>query len=195
MYLIQFETFKDSLIDQLKQLDPRLSYHNIHHTLDVVDQVERIAMEENIEAEREIFLLKLAALYHDSGFLHTYDGHEEMSCRIFLKDVASFNLTKEEVKHIEALIMVTKISSEPTTLAEMIIRDADLDYLGRSDFHETAELLKKELFQFGFIHSESDWNSRQLAFLKDQHYYSTSSQRLREPVKQDNYLKLLKRFT
>src|SRR5688572_7871887 len=110
MPIKSFEIIKENLIDKLKDLDPRLSYHNVQHTLDVVSQAERIAVTENITDERELYLLKIAALYHDSGFLKIYDGHEEVSCAIFLEDARDFDLSEDEKELIRELIMVTKIT-------------------------------------------------------------------------------------
>jgi uncharacterized protein len=187
----KFQTVKNELIKKLKDLDPRLSYHTINHTLDVLKQAERIAKEEKIEDERDLYLLKLAALYHDSGFLEVYDGHEEMSCKIILMDADHLSINENELQFIQKLIMATKLSNKPHTHLEKILRDADLDYLGRTDFLEIAALLKKELFAYKIITDTSEWNERQLKFLKQHHYYTKSSQKLREPVKQANYQTLL----
>ncbi|WP_431309052.1 HD domain-containing protein, partial [Halalkalibacter lacteus] len=53
----------------LSKLPPHLTYHSIDHTFDVLKQSERIARAENSFPEEDIFLLKVAALYHDTGFL------------------------------------------------------------------------------------------------------------------------------
>jgi uncharacterized protein len=186
-----FEKVKNQLIKKLMDLDPKLSYHTINHTLDVLKQAERIAKEENIQDERNLYLLKLAALYHDSGFLKVYDGHEEMSCQIILKDAAQLDINENELQFIQKLIMATKLSNKPHTHLEKILRDADLDYLGRTDFLEIAALLKKELMAYKIISDTSEWNERQLNFLKQHRYYTKSSQMLREPVKQENFKTLL----
>lgn len=191
MPITSFDTIKQNLVTKLKDLDPRLRYHNVTHTLDVLRQAERIAREENIHDERKLYLLKIAALYHDSGFLTIYDGHEEVGCSIFLQDSVDFDLTEDEKKVVQGLIMATKITNEPDTALEKILRDADLDYLGRRDFDEISNRLKAELFSFGFIADDNEWDARQLSFLKKHRYHTHSSKTLREPVKQKNYLALV----
>jgi hypothetical protein len=191
MPIKSFDIIKEIVLEKLKDLDTRLSYHNIHHTLDVVEQAERIAVNENIRDERELFLLKVAALYHDSGFLKLYEGHEEESCAIFQQDAEQYDLSREEKELICDLIMVTKISRDPQTKLEKILRDADLDYLGRPDFDKISNRLKEELLSFNLIENEHEWDARQLAFLKKHHYHTKTSLALREPVKQKNYLALV----
>ncbi|WP_233218958.1 HD domain-containing protein [Adhaeribacter arboris] len=79
-------------------LSERLTYHHVNHTLDVLEQSERIARLEKIIAEEDIFLLKIGALYHDSGFLNTYQGHEEKSCEIAENDLTHFGITTFQKK-------------------------------------------------------------------------------------------------
>lgn len=191
MQVKSFTQIKDKLLNKLKDLDPRLSYHNIDHTLDVLIEAQRIAISEKITNKRELYLLKLAALYHDSGFLKIYDGHEEVSCSIFKKDAADFDLTDEEIKFVQNLIMVTKITNVPHTRLEKIIRDADLDYLGRNDFSIISDLLKKELIQLNMITDDSEWDKRQITFLKNHNYHTKSSEDLRGPLKQKNFQSLI----
>ena len=186
-----FELITEKLLNRLKKLDSRLRYHNINHTMDVVKQSERIANEEKSFTLREIFLLKLAALYHDSGFLYTYTDHEKISCRIFLEDSRDYNLSKDEINQVKKSIMATKTSRRPKTIAEKILKDADLDYLGRKDFRQIGDLLKEELFQFEFIYNDQEWNNRQLSFIKKHRYYTKSSKLEREPLKRENYYHLL----
>ena len=129
-----FEKIKTNLLAKLKGLSPDLTYHCIDHTLDILEQSERIANEEGITNERDLFLLKVAALYHDVGFLETYAEHEKKGCDIFLEDAVNLDFTDKEKDIIRGLIMATKIPQQPNTLMEKIICDADLDYLGRNDF-------------------------------------------------------------
>ena len=51
---MKFEIIKQNLLSKLKDLDARLIYHNIQHTLDVLEQAGRIAAEEKISAKKEL---------------------------------------------------------------------------------------------------------------------------------------------
>ena len=78
-----FLKLKSGMLKLLRtDLDPRLTYHNPEHTEDVLQHVERIAAAENITDKRLLHLMRIAALFHDTGFLRTYKGHEEVSCII-----------------------------------------------------------------------------------------------------------------
>jgi len=187
----KFDQIRTRVLKALEGLDPHLTYHCVGHTLDVVRESERIAGEEGISGSGELFLLKVAALYHDTGFLETYSGHEEKSCEIFMRDAAHFGMTDIEKDAVKALIMATRVPQEPRTLLEKIICDADLDYLGRPDFFDIGDELRKESLYYQIVKDDGDWESLQLRFLKNHRYHTASSQRLREPIKQHNYQQLL----
>ena len=185
-----FEEIQTNLLAKLKGLNPNLTYHSAGHTVDVIEQSGRIAKEEGITNERELLLLKIAALYHDSGFLDTYKEHEKRSCLIFLNDAGGFGLNEEEKKIIQGLIMATKIPQQPKTHMEQIICDADLDYLGRSDFFEIGDTLRKEFIFYKIVADDEEWEKLQLKFLQNHKYHTKASQRQREPGKQQNYSKI-----
>ena len=77
MDIQEFDVIKHIVYSRLHLLDPKLTYHSLAHTMDVVDQSERIAKEEGVTGN-DLWLLKVAALYHDIGFLKTYRKHEEI---------------------------------------------------------------------------------------------------------------------
>jgi uncharacterized protein len=186
MYEAEFETVKRRVMDRLRTLPPSLSYHSPEHTLDVLEQCERIAQAEGLTNERQLFLLRLAALYHDTGYLHQYSQHEEESCRIFLSDATHLSLSEEDKNDIIHLIMATKVPQQPATLPERILCDADLDYLGREDFSPVGDKLRREFLHYGIIGSNDEWHQRQVQFLTTHQYHTASSRKLREPVKQKN---------
>lgn len=70
-----------------KDLPDDLSYHGLHHTMDVMQAGLTIAETENI-SDKDMSLLRLAILLHDSGFTTTYRGHEEAGCEIAKKDAS-----------------------------------------------------------------------------------------------------------
>ena len=87
--------------------------------------------------------------------------------------MAAFGLLASEVEIISALIRATKLPQRPQTMLEQIICDADLDYLGRSDFPEISSLLYLELKTSGVVQSRNEWYKLQCEFL-DKHAFHTS---------------------
>jgi uncharacterized protein len=187
-----FQELKSNILKMLDDgLDSRLTYHCRAHTEDVLIQAERIALAENIVDSRDLMLIRMAALFHDTGFLRTYKGHEEVSC-VILREMAGKGLfAEEELDQICGMIMATKIPQSPKNLFEMILADADLDYLGRDDFDRISNSLKDELLAYGSITDEFAWDRLQVGFFQSHHYFTANSIRCRQPVKNE-HLAILK---
>jgi hypothetical protein len=169
----------DSVMQRLRfDLNVKYLYHDSRHTEDVIRQCQEIAYREGVSQD-EIALLKLAALYHDLGFLVQRADHETAGADIFLQESAHSEITQEHKDQIVRLILVTKIPQRPTSLLESIICDADLDYLGREDFPTIAEFLYLELKACGEMSDRTRWNELQLTFLGAHQYHTQSSRKLR----------------
>ena len=180
----RFNVVEKKIIARLDDcLDSRLYYHNSKHTLDVIEQAQRIAKEEGINGP-DLEILKTAALYHDSGFLFTYNNHELKGCEIVRTELKDYGFNEEELKVICGLIMATKIPQKPHTLLEEILCDADLDYLGRDDYKPISDCLKRELFAFGYIKTDHEWLLMQIHFLESHAYFTRSGKQKRADKKE-----------
>jgi uncharacterized protein len=186
-----FTSIKQPILSRLEnELDPRLGYHNISHTLDVLKQAEVLAKQENITDKHDLLLLKTAAVFHDSGFLFVYKNHEEKGCEIAAESLRNV-FCEEDIKKICGMIMATKIPQTPNTLLEQIICDADLDYLGRNDFEPISRNLYKEFIVFKIIPEDIIWDHIQIKFFESHHYFTGTSisKRNEKKLKHLNILK------
>lgn len=179
-------SFKKSESRILKLLSDRLPeglyYHGIHHTIDVTNSAEEIAREEGVEGE-DLFLLKTAALFHDAGFVQEYVKNEKIGVSFAREVLPKYGYTDRQIDIIDGIIMATEIPQNPKTHLEMIMCDADLDYLGREDFYEISESLKKELIAFGKIQGDQQWDQMQIPFLEKHEYFTETNKRRRQPNK------------
>ena len=188
---IDFQKLQTKVIRMLsRQIPPMFSYHNVKHTLDVLEQCQRIAWGEGVTNEDELMQLRIAALYHDTGFLSVYQNHEEKSCQLLKQEFNGNGYDSNFVETICSLIMATKIPQTPRNRLEQIICDADLDYLGRDDFESISNCLKKELFDFGFVKTEEEWATLQIKFIEGHNYFTRTAQETRTPKKKKNLEKL-----
>ncbi|MBL7928211.1 MAG: HD domain-containing protein [Bacteroidia bacterium] len=181
-----FGQLKDKLLLQLRSgLPPFLSYHNDVHTLEVIKSCEEIAERENIKDGDSLLKLKLAALYHDAGYLTGTHEHEAKSCELFRSH--TFKLFSNGMTdNVCELIMATQIPQSPKNKLAEILCDADLDYLGRDDFFIYSEKLYQEFKHFGKVKNMLDFDRLQTEFLATHRYFTASSKLLRQPVKEKN---------
>ncbi|MCW5900209.1 MAG: HD domain-containing protein [Flavobacteriales bacterium] len=190
---MDIQAAKAYILRRLKEELPKeRTYHSLEHTLDVYASAIDIAAMEGVGGE-DLVLLKIAALYHDSGFLLQDLEHEEAGCRIVQEHLPPMGFTDEQVVRIRSMIMATKVPQSPSNHVERILCDADLDYLGRNDFKRIAATLYEELMNYGAIKGELEWNELQVRFLENHKFHTATSIGSRETAKQA-YLEELRRW-
>lgn len=174
------------VLTQLRQhLPPTLYYHGLHHTLDVVERAQALAEAEGIADPEALALLRTAAHYHDSGFMTTYQGHEEAGCELARRMLPGFGYLPAHVELICQLIQATQVPQRPGSLhLARILCDADLDYLGRPDFWPISQTLFEELQARDLILDEQTWLRVQEQFLGSHQYWTSSATQWRETEKQ-----------
>lgn len=172
------------------ELTNKLTYHGLHHTLDVLKITSELCKAENI-SRKNTTLLKTAALFHDCGFTETYTNHEEKGCEIARRHLPEFDYEDDDIEKICGMIMATKIPQSPKNILERIICDADLDYLGRDDFYSIGNTLFEEFKVYNVINDEKSWNRLQVGFIGNHNYFTKTTLKRRENKKQ-KHLKELK---
>lgn len=174
-----------------KELSPDLYYHSIEHTKDVMQAAERLADMEKVNGHDKNLIIT-AALFHDFGFIRTYNAHEKESALLAYEILPDFGYTLEDIKLIEGMIKSTEIPQNPKTKLEKILADADLDYIGRDDVFIIGQRLQYEWKLRGIISSLRDWHMKQLEFLKNHEFFTQSAKKLRDKKKKENILELEK---
>ncbi|RLD81890.1 MAG: phosphohydrolase [Bacteroidetes bacterium] len=184
---MKYPEARDFIIKKLSnELDPNLTYHRIEHTLDVLNAAGNFAELEGISAHDRI-ILETAALFHDSGMLTTYIGHEDASVDIARKYLPEYGYETRDIDLISDMIITTKLPQSASTFLEKILCDADLDYLGREDFFMIAQQLQYEWNILNIRHTTlREWYELQIMFLGNHVFFTKSAQKLRDEKKADN---------
>ena len=187
---IRYNDIEEFVLNKLEsELPANMFYHNINHTKDVITRVDVLGRAENV-SEEELLLLKTAALLHDVGFIISYINHEDNSINFAKELLPKYKYSKNQIKEIVKLIDATRVDFKPKTLTEKIIKDADLDYLGRPDFVPISENLFKEIINNGVRLSIEEWNKMQYEFISNHTLYTDSAKKLRQVDKEGQLQKL-----
>jgi class 3 adenylate cyclase len=188
---IRFGDLEEFVLQRMQdELPTNLFYHNVEHTMDVITRVEILGRGENV-SDQDMLLLKTAALLHDSGFIFQYENHEDNSILFAEEILPKYKYSTPQIQTVINLIEITRLNATPQTELEQILKDADLDYLGRSDFVPISENLFKEMNAYGTKISLSQWNDIQYDFISKHTYYSNTARKLRQ-VNKDRQLQKLK---
>lgn len=190
---MNYNAAKTYIIDRLdRELAPDLHYHDMRHTLDVLQATIELCEAEGIDNEKEITLLKTAALFHDAGFLVHNFNHEQHGCKIVRAELPRFGYEPEDIEKICRMILATKIPQSPKNKWEEILCDADLDYLGRSDFKLIGDRLFEELKAYEVLETREEWDHMQIRFLEKHRYFTKTNKERREAGKRAALEQLLK---
>lgn len=180
---MRYQAAMEAVLKRLRKELPRnLYYHSIEHTRDVLTRVEELAKAEDI-SERDIQLLRVAACYHDAGFLINNRDHERLGCKIVRAELPQYDFSSEDIEQICGMIRATKVPQNPRTKLQKILCDADLDYLGRKDFYRIGQRLFRELKAYRILNTEAEWNRLQIKFLRRHQYWTETNKLLRRPEK------------
>lgn len=171
-------------------LPPYYTYHNPEHTVYVVDKALEIGNRENCTTA-DLELLYAAALWHDTGYIHTYVNHEEAGCTLAEQYLPGFGFTQADIGAICGMIMATKIPQSPKNRLEEILADADLEYLGTENAGTKADDFFRELQHLNPSLTKAEWNKTQVAFLQKHRYFTAFCKKHKEPVKQEYLYRLI----
>ncbi len=183
---MDFAALESHVLSWLEQkLPPNLFYHGLDHTRDVLKSVQLLGREERV-SNHDLLKLKAAALYHDSGFVEQYRANEPIGARFAREQLPAWGFTAADAEHIGEMILATKIPQEPHDHLAQILCDADLDYLGRDDYHVIAHSLRLEWMKYGDPKDLVEWYELQVRFLSSHTYFTASARRLRDARKQEH---------
>lgn len=185
---MQVEAAGSFIIEKLeKELPVYLVYHNVTHTKQVLKHALEIASSEEITG-KDLDILCTAALFHDTGFIEKYIGHEEVSCRIAKEYLPQFEYDAGEIEAVCEIIMATKIPQTPSNKLAEVLCDADLYYLGTDDYGIMTEKLYPEFLKQGVAKNKMEWQRQQIAFLNSHEYFTATAKEKLEDNQKKNLI-------
>lgn len=148
---------------------PHYPYHNLTHTLGVVDHAREIAEYYRLEAT-DAFVLAIAAWFHDVGHLYgPMAGHEERGVTIMRQHMRT--LPDALLSDVGDCIMATKLPAHPATLTHKIICDADTYHLGTTYFLQTDPWVRQEV-ELRTGRTFPNWRQRTLDMLRQHRFFT-----------------------
>jgi HD superfamily phosphodiesterase len=162
-------------------------YHNWGHAKDVARAAMRLARHEGIDEEGR-YLLLTAAMLHDVH--HCTLDHESYCSKMSYELLPSMGYTDSHAEKVAQLIWATNLNAASLDTLDNIIKDADLDNLGREDFMEKGDLLRQERQvdegSAWYMQSDANWYQHQYSFIKNFRYNTDAANALRGEQLQKN---------
>jgi len=150
-------------------------YHHYGHALDVMERAVYLWKKESVSDEN-LEMLAIAAIFHDTGFIIQYDKNEPIWAKIAQNYLKTILYPEEKIKIIREIILATDPDyKNPKNILEKIIKDADMDNLGRDDFFDKWEKLKHEIEVIKNIKIKNpDWHHSSLDLLYEHNFLTNT---------------------
>lgn len=167
-------------------------YHSFDHALEVMNRAMYLAKKEGL-SEADIEMLGLAGLFHDTGFVIQYDKNEPFGAKIASNYLKTILYSSDRISKISDIILATDPDyKNAKNIYEEIIKDADMDNLGRDDFSDRTNDLKKEIDIIKHIKwNNASWSHGVLQILKDYRFDTLTQKKERNPKKNENLKKMI----
>nr|WP_262896723.1 HD domain-containing protein [Fulvivirga marina] len=167
-------------------------FHNLDHTEMVVNACDEISRGMQLNKnDREILLV--AAWFHDTGYLYTYNSHEEEGKNIARDFLLNNGYPTSKIHKVMNCISVTQLDIEPHDIIEKVICDADLYHLSCRNYFQLSKQLRKEWeLIFETKVSDDQWHRQNLDFLHQHNYCTAYAKNNLEKGKQMNIKKNIK---
>lgn len=190
--LLEVEAYVSNFIAE--QVPKEYAYHDVHHTVNVVQAVIEIGHAYEL-SDKELEILQLAAWFHDTGYDKGSLDHEERGASYAREYLGKHNYPEEDLLKISACIRATKIPHQPNNLLEQIICDADLSHLGKTNYWNRCGKVRQELtLTKGLTMGEQEWVSFELKFISAHQYHTEVGQKLYAKRKKKHIRQLKKRY-
>jgi predicted metal-dependent HD superfamily phosphohydrolase len=189
----QVQDFVSDLMES--KLSGLYTYHNLKHTMGVVNAVDKLCDAEKIAlSDKEILLI--SAWFHDTGYTKGCENHEDSSVEIATAFLKEKGKSEEYIAKVSDLIKVTTKGHVPQTLLEKIIKDADYFHILDDDYINSCEGLRKEWENVeGKLFTELEWAKENEFFLLKVHqFYTPYAIEHWQPLKEKNIKRLRKKI-
>ena len=167
------------------------TYHTLNHTQDVVKNAIFIGIKEKLTKE-EMNMLRLAAWFHDVGYVKKYLGHEEESANMAVKFLERHGVEENIRTAVTESIRATTFPQSPKSRIAKVLCHVDFMHLGQENYFEQAEKLRQEQKNAGIRKlKKAEFDQESVRLFEEHHWHTVFCQNNLEETKQKN-LKLLK---
>lgn len=184
--------FVSDILDH--QLSKNYVFHSKEHTLDVLKNVELIGNYSKL-ADDEMNILRVSALFHDVGYIRTYNGHEMESALIAQNFLLHENIDESVIQIITAAILATKVPQSPKDKLSEILCDADLMHLTYENYFDQIEFMRLEWDFMGIAKmNKNEFNLNSVIFFNSHHYFSDYGKKILAPQKAKTLQKIQRKL-
>lgn len=181
-FINEAEKYVENLLQD--QLADNFYYHDFKHAMAVKYYAETIGRSCKV-SEDEINLLKVAALFHDTGFITSIDEHVERSVEIATQFLETHQIDQESIDKIKLIIEGTKMPQNPKDKLAEILCDADLMYIAEENCYEHMEAMyEEEMVNHAEYSNRNLFDLETIRFFSTHNYFTEYGKKVLQPKKE-----------
>lgn len=175
------------------ELPDTFRFHTVDHMQEVLKFVEIIGNYHQL-SDDDMNIVKISAIFHDTGYIKKYKGHEEEGIKIARNFLEDKLIEESQIKKVEKTIMSTKVPQKPDDLLSKILCDADLINLTYDNYFESAELMRQEWNQTGVAKmNELEFHDNSVKFFNSHQFHTDYGRKFLQPKKEKVLRRIKKR--
>lgn len=176
-----------------KHDNPRLLYHNLSHTQNIVSVTGHIAKHYSLE-EKELFIVLTAAWFLYVGYYKDVLHPGEASTKMAEEFLKTSGVENETIESVKKCILNANIISTADALLANIISDAKSFYLGTENFSSYNKLKRQESELINNISiDKNEWKRITIQMLESHEYHTDYCKDRLNSNKQKNLQNLKKK--
>jgi predicted metal-dependent HD superfamily phosphohydrolase len=137
LLVAETEKYVSALLSE--KLPEKIIYHNLDHTLQVRQYAETIGGNSGLDPD-EMNILRICALFHETGYVNSYDLYNEESIVIATSFLTEKGIDQQTIDRIAEIIRSAKRPQSPKDKISEVLCDADMMFLADDNAIEQFDL-------------------------------------------------------
>ena len=142
LLVTESESYISSLLAE--NLPEKIIFHDFNHALMIKKYAETIGEHTGLNAD-EMNMLRISALFHEVGYVNSYEQSNEESIKIASAFLAGHKVDQQTIDHICEIIRATKLPQSPKDKIAEVLCDADMMYIATESGIEQFDSLYDEV--------------------------------------------------
>jgi hypothetical protein len=192
LFVAESENYISALMAE--KLPEHFIFHNFNHVLLVKQYAETIGGHTGLSAD-EMNILRICALFHEVGYVNSYQKFNEESLSIASAFLAEHEVDQATTGHILKIIRATKRPQDPEDKIAAVLCDADLMYITTESGIEQLDLLYDETaLQIPDFEKRPVFERGCIAFFASHSYFTEYGKTILQPKKEAAAKRLAERM-
>jgi HD superfamily phosphodiesterase len=141
LLIAESENYLSALLAE--KLPENIIFHDFNHAMQVKKYAEEIGEKAGLSSD-EMNILRISALFHDAGFVNSYDKHHEESIAIASSFLAEHDVDPRSIGQVAEVIRACKMPQDPKDEIAAVLCDAEMMYIASESALEQMDLLFDE---------------------------------------------------